>query len=66
MYMVMGLWLSGPEPQDRCTVVSVMSVTARPSGAPGGPAKVKNKKGEEEKAPASASSHSSSSSSHNR
>lgn len=37
MYVVTGLWLSGPEPQDRCTVVSVMSVTTRPSGAPGGP-----------------------------
>lgn len=37
MYMVTGLWLSGPEPQDSCTVVSVMSVTTRHSGAPGGP-----------------------------
>lgn len=37
MYMVTGLWLSGPEPQDSCTVVSVMSVTTNPSGGPGGP-----------------------------
>lgn len=38
MYMVTGLWLSGPDPQDSFTVVSVMSVTSRPSGPPGGPA----------------------------
>ena len=43
MYMVTGLWLSGPEPQESCTVVSVMSVTTRPSGAPGGPAIPRNK-----------------------
>lgn len=43
MYMVTGLWLSGPEPQDRCTVVSVMSLTTRSSGAPGGPVTPRNK-----------------------
>lgn len=36
--LLTGLWLSGPEVQDSCTVVSVMSVTSNPSGAPGGPA----------------------------
>lgn len=43
MYMVTGLWLWGPEPQDSCTVVSVMSVTTSPSGAPGGPGAPGNK-----------------------
>lgn len=43
MYMVTGLWLSGPDPQDRSTVVSVMSVTTRSSGAPGGPVTPRNK-----------------------
>ncbi|KAF3855798.1 hypothetical protein F7725_016521 [Dissostichus mawsoni] len=42
MYLVTGLWLSGPESQDSCTVVSVMSVTTRLSGAPGGPATSRN------------------------
>lgn len=43
MYMVTGLWLSGPEPQDSCTVVSLMSVTANASGAPGGPVTARNR-----------------------
>lgn len=43
VYMVTGLWLSGPEPQDSCTVVSVMSLTTKSSGAPGGPVTPRNK-----------------------
>lgn len=45
MYMVTGLWLSGPEPQDSCTVVSLMSVTANASGGAGGPVTARNRDG---------------------
>lgn len=37
MYSVTGLWLSGPGPHESRAVLSVMSPTSTPTGAPGGP-----------------------------